>query len=267
MRLEDRLLTPLDPAYPVGLLALAHPPPLFCTGDLRAADTLRSVAVVGTRAASPEGLRRARRLASRLAGGGVTVVSGLARGIDTAAHEACLDAGGRSIAVLGCGLGHVYPPENAVLADRIAARGALLSQLPRDHPPSAGGLRRRNGVIAGIGRLTVVVEAGPTSGARIAARLALACGRPLLLPASLVAAQEWARDLLQERGARLVDDDELAGAALAHLDQPDAGGSSPTRAPASTPAAALTPASTPTSPQRQLPRGPVQLALSWDGEW
>jgi DNA protecting protein DprA len=195
----------------------------------------------------------------------VTVISGLARGIDTAAHEACLDAGGRSVAVLGCGLGHVYPPENAILADRIATHGALLSQLPRDQPPSAGALRRRNAVIAGIARLTVVVEAGPTSGARIAARLALTGGRPLLLPASLVAGQGWARDLLRHPGAEVVDDEELASASLAHLDRPDAGGSPWMRAPAPAPAPA--PASPkPRGPCGPVQRGPLQLTLSWDGE-
>ncbi|MGA2282754.1 MAG: DNA-processing protein DprA [Candidatus Dormibacteria bacterium] len=251
MRLEERLLTPLDPAYPVNLRALPHPPPLFCQGTLRPDDT-RGVAVVGTRAPTPEGLRRTRQLAERLARGGMTVVSGLARGIDTAAHEACLDAGGRSIAVLGCGLGHVYPPENAVLADRIAAHGALLSQLPRHQPASSGALRRRNGVIAGIARLIVVMEAGPTSGARIAARLALAGGRPVLFPAGLVAEQEWARSLLQRPGVHVVGDEALADAVLGHLDVPVT--------------TAAMPASAPAAPRSPPPGGPLQLALAWDGE-
>ena len=249
MRLAARLLTPLDPAYPANLLALPHPPPLFCRGRPRP-DDVRSVAVVGTRSPSPEGLRQACHLAGRLARDDVTVVSGLARGIDTAAHEVCLAAGGRSIAVLGCGLGHVYPPENAGLADRIATHGAVVSQLSPDSPPSAGALRRRNGVIAGIARLTVVVEAGPTSGARIAARLALARGRPVLLPASLVARQEWARGLLTTPGAHAIDDEALADAALAHLDQPAI--------------AATPPASAPTAAKPSLPHSLIQLALSWD---
>jgi DNA processing protein len=196
------LIGPLDTAYPANLRPLAGAPPLFCRGELRPEDA-RSVAVVGTRSPSPEGLTQARRLAGALARGGITVVSGLARGLDSAVHAAALDAGGRSIAVLGCGIGRVYPPENAGLADRIARRGAVVSQLPGEMPPSAAALRERNTVIAGLARAMVVVEAGPTSGARIAARWALALGRPLWVT-ELVAAEPWAAGLLARPGVHLL---------------------------------------------------------------
>jgi DNA processing protein len=196
---------PLDPGYPAGLHLAGRAPLLWWRGTL-GPDGERCVAVVGTRSPSPAGLARARSLARELAGAGVTVVSGLARGIDTAAHEACLDAGGRSIAVLGSGIGEVYPPENAGLADRIAAHGAVLSQLPPDAQVSPGALRRRNAVIAALAAATVVVEAGPTSGARITARCALDLGRHLLL-SDLVAGAPWARALLTRAGVcRLAPD-------------------------------------------------------------
>ena len=185
---------PLDPGYPAGLHLAGRAPLLWWRGTL-GPDGERCVAVVGTRSPSPAGLARARSLARELAGAGVTVVSGLARGIDTAAHEACLDAGGRSLAVLGCGIGSVYPPENAGLAERIAAHGAVLSQLPPDAPVSPAALRQRNAVIAALAAATVVVEAGSTSGARITARCALGVGRHLVL-SDLVAAEPWAEALL-----------------------------------------------------------------------
>ena len=141
MRLLE--IGPLDPDYPAGLRPMGHAPRLWWWGTAGAADE-RCVALVGTRSPTPAGLARARSLARELADAGVTVVSGLARGIDTAAHEACLDAGGRTVAVLGCGAAQIYPPENAGLADRIAAHGAVLSQLPPDAPVSPAALRRRN---------------------------------------------------------------------------------------------------------------------------
>ena len=196
MRLLE--LGPLDRGYPGGLRREGPAPPLFWRGTL-GPDGERCVAVVGTRTPSPAAIARTRSLARALAGAGVTVVSGLARGIDTAAHEACLEAGGRSLAVLGCGIGSVYPPENAELADRIAASGAVLSQLPPDAPVSPAGLRRRNAVIAGLAAATVIVEAGPTSGARITARCALGLGRHLVL-SDLMAAEPWAEALLTRPG-------------------------------------------------------------------
>ena len=247
MRSEVRLLTPLDPAYPANLRALPHPPPLFCRGEPLLADD-RSVAVVGTRSPSPEGLARARHLAGQLANAGITVVSGLARGIDTAAHRAALSAGGRSIAVLGCGLDTVYPAENATLAEEIALHGAVLSQLPAGSPPTAGALRRRNAVISGLARVTVVVEAGATSGARIAARNSLAQGRPVLLPVSLVGAEAWASRLLRSPGAHVIHDETSAAEVSAFLWVP-----APARAAQRADA----------SPASSARPGPTQLALRW----
>jgi len=189
---------PSEPSYPANLRRLAHPPPLHCRGRVTSGDA-RSVALVGTRTPSPAGVALAGTLAAQLARDGVTVVSGLARGIDTVAHEACLDAGGRSLAVLGCGVFRVYPPENAGLADRVAEHGAVLSDLPPDAAVSLAALRRRNALIAGLSLVTVVVEAGSRSGARITAVAALHLGGPLFLT-GLAAGQGWARELLEQPG-------------------------------------------------------------------
>ncbi|MGD0833717.1 MAG: DNA-processing protein DprA [Candidatus Dormibacteria bacterium] len=223
-----RLVTLLDDDYPANLRRLPHPPPLlFCRGQVLPGDAW-AVAVVGTSTPTPDGLRRARRFSSSLARGGVTVVSGLARGIDTAAHEAALDASGRTVAVLGCGIRRVHPPENAGLAERIAARGAVVSQFLPDTPPSAPAFRLRNAVSAGLALASLVVEAGPMSGARLQARLSLEQGRPVLLPAGLVAEQEWTAGLLPHPGVHVVDDDADAGCLMECLrSTPDQAGDAP----------------------------------------
>jgi DNA processing protein len=135
------------------------------------------VAVVGSRAASVQGRTLARALGRDLAAAGATIVSGLARGIDTAAHRGALDAGGRTVAVLGSGLDNVYPPENAELADTIAERGAIVSEFPLGAVPYPAHFPRRNRVIAGWSRAVVVVEAAEKSGALVTARAALEEGR------------------------------------------------------------------------------------------
>lgn len=194
------LTTILDDNYPANLRLIYNPPPfLFYRGELHAADA-RAVAVVGTRAPTDDGLQRASRLAHALAEAGVTVVSGLARGIDTAAHTACLDAGGRTIAVIGTGIRLTYPPENAALAERIAATGAVVSQFWPDGPPTQATFPRRNVVMSGIGQGTVVVEASATSGAKMQARYALEQGKRLFLLSSLVEERLWARGYVK-RGA------------------------------------------------------------------
>jgi len=195
-------LWPSDPTYPANLGQLPHPPPLFCRGRVDSIDA-RSVAVVGTRTPSRAGIQRSRSLATQLARGGVTVVSGLARGVDTAAHEASLDAGGRSIAVLGCGIDRVYPPENAGLAARLAEHGAVLADVPPDQPVCPPALRRRNSLIAGLSLATVVVEASARSGAWIAARAALRLDRPVFVT-DLVDAQDWGRELLGHPGVHIL---------------------------------------------------------------
>src|SRR6266446_10588581 len=172
-------LRPGDPHYPALLGAISSAPALFVRGELHADDAL-AVAIVGSRRATPYGIAAAEQLASDLAARGVTIVSGLARGIDTAAHRGALRVGGRSIAVLGSGVDVVYPPENARLADEIVARGALVSQFAPGTPPLPHHFPTRNAVIAGLSLAVVVVEAAERSGSLITARLAAELGREVL---------------------------------------------------------------------------------------
>lgn len=213
-----RLVTVLDDDYPLNLRTIYNLPPfLFYLGDLRADDAY-SVAVVGTREPSSSGLRRARRMADGLARSGVTVLSGLARGVDTVAHEAALDARGRTIAVLGSGLLRIYPPENAGLAERIARSGAVVSRFWPEAPPAHYNFPRRNVVTSGMGQGTVVIEATATSGAKMQARLAMEHGKLVFLIASLVEEHRWAQTYAA-RGAIVVKDvDDV----LKHLRSVDA---------------------------------------------
>jgi DNA processing protein len=197
------LTTVLDDDYPTNLRLIFNLPPfLFYRGQLRP-DDARAVAVVGTRQPTPDGVKRAGRLASGLASANVTVLSGLARGIDTAAHEATLDAGGRTIAVLGTGIRRTYPPENALLAERIMATGALVSQFWPDTPPRTDTFPRRNVVTSGMGQGTAVIEASSTSGAKMQARLAMEHGKRVFLLATLVESHPWTHRYV-ERGAIVV---------------------------------------------------------------
>lgn len=166
-----------DAAYPP-LLGTIHDPPglLFCRGELLACDAL-AVAIVGSRHATAYGKRMAWQLAGGLARAGFTIVSGLARGIDAAAHRGALDAGGRTVAVLGSGVLAVYPPEHEPLAAEVAARGAVVSEAPPFEPPARGAFPRRNRLVSGMSLGTVVVEAADRSGALITARLAGEQGR------------------------------------------------------------------------------------------
>lgn len=218
-----RLLTVLDDDYPANLRQVYNRPPfLWVRGSLRPDDD-RAVAVVGTREASATGIAEARSLAEQLANRGVTVLSGLARGIDAAAHQAALDAGGRTIAVMGTGINRVYPAEHRDLAERIVESGALVSQFWPDSPPARWSFPMRNVVMSGLAVGTVVVEASSTSGAKMQARLALEHGKRLLLVESLVMREEWAKRYAEHPGAtvvRSVDDvvDVLAAAAQ-HVEQ------------------------------------------------
>jgi len=212
---DVRLVTVIDEGYPPTLRLIYNLPPfLFIRGAITEAD-LRSVAVVGTRTASADGISRAGRMARLLAEEGVTVVSGLARGIDTAAHTAALDAGGRTIAVIGTGINRYYPAENRPLADQITTRGALVSQFWPDSPPTTYSFPRRNVTMSGIAQGTVVIEASSTSGAKMQARLALEHGKKVFLIRSLTEQQEWARTYVEKRGAAQVDDVTEVVAALA----------------------------------------------------
>jgi DNA processing protein len=199
-----RALTVLDPEYPENLRTVHDRPPLiFAAGALNAQDA-RSAAVIGARRASQRGLSRARAIARHLVDSGYTVLSGLAAGIDTAAHTAALETGGRTIAVIGTGLAHAYPPQNASLQARIAERHAVISQFWPDTRPSRRTFPMRNATMSGFALASVIVEAGERSGARTQARLALNHGRPVFLTAPLLE-QAWARDLARMPGVHVVE--------------------------------------------------------------
>jgi DNA processing protein len=209
------LVTVLDRDYPANLRLIPNLPPfLFYRGEL-IEDDARSVAVVGTRHASDAGIRRAASMSRVLAEQGVTVVSGLAKGIDTVAHRAALEAVGRTVAVLGTGITRCYPSENKDLAEEITANGALVSQFWPTNPPSRYTFPRRNVVTSGISQGTVVIEATSTSGAKMQARLALEHGKKVFLIHSLVTTQPWARDYVDKRGAIEVDNVDEVSAQLA----------------------------------------------------
>ncbi len=170
-----------EEAYPEWLARIYDPPlVLYVRGSLVPGEGERSLALVGSRAVTPQGAALARALGRDLALIGLTVVSGLARGTDTAAHRGALEASGRTVAVLGSGLDRMYPPENAALADTIAVKGAVVSEFPLGTGPEPGHFPRRNRILAGWGRAVVVVEAGEKSGALITARFALEEGREVM---------------------------------------------------------------------------------------
>ncbi len=196
------LTTVLDDEYPENLRGVYDRPPiLFVAGRLEPQDG-RSVAVIGSRRASTDGLARARATASELIDAEYVVVSGLAAGIDTAAHTAALGCGGRTIAVIGTGLDRCYPAENRGLQRRVAADGAVVSQFWPDAPASRHGFALRNAVMSGLALATVVIEASQHSGARTQVRAALAHGRPVLLHESLLV-HGWARDCAGRGGVHV----------------------------------------------------------------
>jgi DNA processing protein len=200
-----RLITVLDDDYPSNLrMVFDRPPFLFVRGELKPADS-RGVAIVGTRRASAEGERRAAQLARAMVEADVTVFSGMALGIDAAAHRATLAARGRTVAVMGTGIRRVYPAAHRDLADEIVASGgALVSQFWPDAPPTQFSFPMRNAVMSGLSIGTVVIEASKTSGARTQARLALQHGKRLFLVESLVMQEPWASDYAARPGATVV---------------------------------------------------------------
>ncbi len=204
--MRDVKVAPGDEGYPLQLRELPDPPALYVRGAVRREDAL-AVAIVGSRRATPYGLSVAERLAGDLAARGVTIVSGLARGVDSAAHRGALAAGGRTLAVLGGGLDRVYPPENRALAAAIVERGAVLSQFPPGTPPLAHHFPERNRVIAGLGLGTIVVEAGESSGALITAGLAGELGRLVLaVPGPITSEMSRGTNGLVRDGATLIRD-------------------------------------------------------------
>jgi DNA processing protein len=200
------LVTILDDDYPANLRFIPNLPPfLFVLGGPITPRDAFSVAVVGTRDATAEGLSRAGQMATRLVEHGVTVVSGLAKGIDTAALTAALAAQGRTIGVIGTGITKAYPKENAELQQLVAAGGAVVSQFWPSSGPATWTFPRRNVVMSGISQGTVVIEASSTSGAKMQARLALEHGKQVFLVRSLVMSQEWARKYADRPGAVVVE--------------------------------------------------------------
>lgn len=196
-----------DPAYPEMLRGIFDPPPgLFVRGAMPVADHL-AVAIVGSRRPTPYGLAVAEKLASELAQAGVVVVSGMARGIDSSAHRGVLDAGGLTVAVLGCGVDVVYPRENRRLMEEIIAGGTVISEYPLGSTPEPWHFPVRNRIISGISKAVVVVEAGERSGALITADCALEQGRDVLaVPGNISSPSSRGPNRLIKQGARLIED-------------------------------------------------------------
>jgi DNA processing protein len=191
-----------DEFYPRRLREIDQPPPvLYVRGELLPEDDF-SVAVVGTRRVTPYGRQIASELASYLGANGITVVSGLARGVDAIAHDAVMKAGGRTIAVLGSGVDRIYPPEHERLAGQIISRGALVSDYAPGTPPDSTNFPPRNRIISGLSMATVVIEAGETSGALITATFAVNQGREVFaVPGSILAPQSKGTNRLIQLGA------------------------------------------------------------------
>ncbi|MBN1394039.1 MAG: DNA-processing protein DprA [Pirellulales bacterium] len=200
------ILAETDSRYPRSLKEIHDPPgALFVRGELRADDAL-AVAVVGTRHGTQYGLRTAGRLAGALAQAGLTVVSGLARGIDSAAHRGALAAGGRTIAVLASGVMNIYPPEHDKLAEEIIGNGALVSESPPGTEPVAGLFPQRNRLISGLSLGVIVVEAADRSGALITARHAMEQGREVFaVPGNADSRSSRGCHRLIRDGAKLVE--------------------------------------------------------------
>jgi DNA processing protein len=200
------ILTENDTAYPRALREIHDPPGvLFFRGAFQPNDAL-AVGIVGTRHATQYGLRQAERLAGSLARAGFTIVSGLARGIDAAAHRAAMDAGGRTIAVLASGVMNVYPPEHAQLAEEVAQHGAVVSESPPHAQPLAGTFPQRNRIISGLSLGVIVVEAAERSGALITARHAMEQGRDVFaVPGNVDSRASRGCHQLIRDGARLIE--------------------------------------------------------------
>lgn len=202
----NHFLTWADPSYPQALLQIPDPPP--CIYYLGRIELLRApaLAIVGSRNATAQGQETARGFALALSNAGLTIVSGLAQGIDTAAHEGGLEGSASSLAVLGTGIDRVYPAKNRALAHRLAEDGGLLSEFPLGSPPQAGHFPRRNRLISGLARGCLVVEAAVHSGSLITARLAAEQGREVFaIPGSIHSPFAKGPHRLIREGAKLVE--------------------------------------------------------------
>ena len=195
-----------DPDYPPSLLAIADPPPVLCYAGRRELLSRPALAIVGSRNATPQGVEHATDFAAALSAAGLTIVSGLAAGIDSAAHRGGLSAGGSSVAVVGTGLDQVYPPVNRALARRLGQDGGLLSEFALGTPPLPENFPRRNRLISGLARGVLVVEATLNSGSLITARLAAEQGREVFaVPGSINSPFSKGTHRLIREGAKLVE--------------------------------------------------------------
>src|SRR6059036_259205 len=211
-----------DEHYPAWLRTIPDPPPvLYCDGSMEPGDR-QAVAIVGSRQATPYGLRVTDALARELSRLGFTIVSGFARGIDAAAHRAALASGGRTVAVLGCGLDVDYPSGHASLHAEIAGSGAVLTEFAPGTPPRATNFPRRNRIISGLALGVVVVEAADDSGSLITARLALEQGREVFaVPGPIDVPTSRGPHGLLKQGAKLVETvDDIVEELLPQLDRP-----------------------------------------------
>lgn len=200
-RTRCRILTLWDPDYPSSLRRIYDPPPLLFLRGSFAEDDMRALAIVGTRTPTPYGSRLAAEFARTIAGLGITVVSGLARGIDTISHTEALEAGGRTIAIMGSGLDIIYPPENAMLAERITGNGAVVSEYLLGTKPDAGNFPRRNRIVSGLSLGTLLIETGPEGGAMITAATALDQNREVFaIPSAVHPGRPSGTNLLIKEG-------------------------------------------------------------------
>ena len=205
-RLKIQVITIFDQAYPARLKTIPDPPPLlYVTGQLSVQDEA-AVAIVGGRRATPSGRMITEEIAKELAGVGVTIVSGLARGIDAAAHRGALAGKGRTIAVLGCGIDRTYPPEHDTLRRSIELHGAVISELPIGSSPQSHHFPRRNRIISGMSLGVLVSEAATNSGSLITAKLALEQGRDVFaVPGSVKEEACRGSNGLIKEGAKLIE--------------------------------------------------------------
>jgi DNA processing protein len=197
------ILTWDDAHYPAHLKQIDQPPPiLYLRGDITPEDAW-AVAIVGTRAVTAYGRQVTEEIATTLAHNGITIISGLARGVDAVAHTAALKAGGRTLAVLGSGIDRIYPPEHRSLAEKIALQGAVISDYAPGTPPESANFPPRNRIISGLSLAVVVIEAAETSGALITASFAAEHGREVFaVPGNIFAPQSKGANRLIANGAR-----------------------------------------------------------------
>jgi len=205
-RFQVSLVTLKDNNYPKNLAHIYDPPPfLYMKGKLKEEDKI-SIAIVGSRLSTNYGRSVAERISRELTKQGITIISGMARGIDSSAHKGALSANGRTIAVMGCGLDVMYPPENSKLYQQIVSKGAVVSEFPMSTPPEGSNFPTRNRIISGISLGVAIIEASSSSGSLITARLALEQGREVFAVPGMVnyATSKGTHRLIKD-GAKLIE--------------------------------------------------------------